>query len=30
MLISSLIGFGWGYDQIKEFITIEKNKNLAG
>lgn len=30
MLISSLIGLGWGYDQIKEFITIEKNKKLAG
>nr|DAR26329.1 MAG TPA: regulatory protein [Caudoviricetes sp.] len=29
MLISSLIGLGWGYERIKDFIIIEKTKKLA-
>jgi phage regulatory protein, rha family len=30
MLISSLIGIGWGYEQIKDFVITEKTKKLAG
>ena len=30
MLISSLIGLGWEYQQIKDFITMEYTKKLAG
>ena len=30
MLISSLIGLGWGYQQIKDFVTMEYTKRLAG
>ena len=30
MLISSLIGLGWGYERIKHFIITEKTKKLAG
>ena len=30
MLISSLIGLGWGYQQIKDFVNMEYTKRLAG
>jgi len=30
MLISSLIGLGWGYQQIKDFVSMEYTKKLAG
>lgn len=30
MLVSSLIGLGWGYDQVKNFVLQEKTKKLAG
>lgn len=30
MLISSLIGLGWGYDRIKDFVMAEYTKKLAG
>lgn len=29
MLISSLIGLGWGYDKIKEFLNTQYNRKLA-
>lgn len=29
MLVSSLIGFGWGYQDIKAFV-IERNINMIG
>lgn len=29
MLVSSLISYGWGYDQIKDFITHNVPKQLA-
>lgn len=29
MCISSLIGFGWGYDEIKEFILTQHLKKLS-
>ena len=29
MLISSLIGLGWGYQQIKDFVSTEHTKKLA-
>ncbi len=30
MLVSGLIGCGWGYDQIKDFILQNNNISLAG
>jgi len=30
MLVSSLIGLGWGYDQVKNFVLQEKTKKIAG
>lgn len=29
MLVSSLIGYGWGYDEIKNFITEQSRKLIA-
>lgn len=29
MLISSLLGLGWGYEQIRDFVITEKTKKLA-
>lgn len=29
MLVSSLIGYGWGYDEIKDFISVQAKKMLA-
>lgn len=29
MLVSSLIGYGWGYNEIKEFILNKANKMIA-
>ena len=29
MLVSSLIGYGWGYDEIKSFITEQSRKLIA-
>lgn len=29
MLVSSLIDYGWGYEQIKDFITKNVPKQLA-
>ena len=29
MLISSLMGYGWGYDEIKDFVMSKANKMIA-
>lgn len=29
MLVSSLIGYGWGYDEIKDFIVNKTIKKIA-
>lgn len=29
MLVSSLMGYGWGYDEIKKFIFKQSNKEIA-
>lgn len=29
MLVSSLMGYGWGYDEIKKFIFEQSNKEIA-
>ena len=29
MLVSSLMGYGWGYDEIKDFISAQAKKMLA-
>lgn len=29
MLVSSLMGYGWGYDEIKDFISVQAKKMLA-
>lgn len=30
MLVSSLMEYGWGFDEIKEFVLTKVNKMIEG